>query len=436
MNIKGFIECKKEQLVTWRRQFHQYPEVGWTEYVTTHRIYQTLTSLGFKDIHVGKEALSSDIRMGVPPAHVLKEEEERALSEGVPSSFIERMEGGHTGLVATLDSGKKGPHIALRFDIDALPISESESHEHYPSRTGFASTRTGQMHACAHDGHTTIGLGVASFLAKHIEELQGRYTLLFQPAEEGSRGAKSMVQKGWLDDVDFFLSGHIGVHFDYSVGDVSATSGGFLATTKCDVSFKGVSAHAGKEPEKGKNALLAAATASIHLHGISRHGDGKTRVNVGTLHAGSGRNIIPEKAEIQLETRGATVELNQYMISEAERIIQASAALHDVEATIEIVGDGVDATSDEWFIPLIEQVAEKSHLIKNVIPKDVIGVSEDAAYMINRVQERGGKATYLVFGTPLASGHHHSEFDYQEDVLSVGVEIFVRAISELQGKEV
>ncbi|WP_261130926.1 amidohydrolase [Bacillus sp. Marseille-Q3570] len=435
MNIEAFVEQNKDRLSSWRRQFHQYPEVGWTEYVTTYRIHEILSGLGFTT-YLGKDALVSEVRMGVPSDEVLREEEERALAEGVPEAFLEKMKGGHTGVVATFDTGKKGPHIAMRYDIDALPINESESQQHQPAHVGYRSKRDGQMHACGHDGHTTIGLGVASFLKLNAENLSGRFTLLFQPAEEGSRGAKAMVEKGWLDDADYFLSGHIGIHMKRYIGQIAATTSGFLATTKCDVTFTGLSAHAGKEPEKGRNALLAASSAALNLHGIARHGDGKTRINVGTLNAGTGRNIIPDHAEIQLETRGETTELNEYMITEARRIIEASAAMYNVEAEIKIVGEGIDATSDESFIPIIQHVGEESPLIESVLDRDVIGASEDVAYMMERVQQRGGKATFLLFGTPLANGHHHSEFDYQEDVLAVAVDTLARTIVHLQQEEV
>ncbi|MGM7703007.1 amidohydrolase [Pseudalkalibacillus sp. Hm43] len=435
MKMESFIEQNKDQWIDWRRQFHQYPEVGWTEYVTTYRIAKVLTELGYIT-HIGKEALVSDERMGVPSEDVLRKEEERARAEGVPESFMERMKGGHTGVVATFDTGKKGPHIAMRYDIDALPIKESDKKQHQPAQKGFNSQREGQMHACGHDGHTTIGLGIATFLKQNSEGLTGRYTLLFQPAEEGSRGAKSMVEMGWLDDVDYFLSGHIGIHSGRSIGQVSATTSEFLATTKCDVTFKGLSAHAGKEPEKGRNALLAASSAALHLHGIPRHGDGKTRINVGTLNAGTGRNIVPDHAAMQLETRGAITELNEYMMKEAERIILASSAMYGVEANIQIVGQGIDAASDESFIPILEHIVKESPIIQSVIPRDVIGASEDVAYMMERVQQIGGQATYLIFGTPLANGHHHSEFDYLEDVLAVAVDTLARTIVHLQEKEV
>jgi aminobenzoyl-glutamate utilization protein A len=424
-----FLLLQKEELKKWRRDLHQHPEVGWTEYRTTFLLGEELTSLGFR-LSLGKDALVSDERMGVPSDDVLSVAEKGALEEGVPESWIEKMKGGHTGLVAQWDTGREGPHIALRFDIDALPIVESTQDTHFPQQEGFRSIHNGSMHSCAHDGHATIGIGLARFIQHFQDELNGRFTLLFQPAEEGSRGAKSMVEKGWLDDINYFMTGHIGIK-SLHIGDVVATTSGFLATSKINVTFRGKSAHAGVEPQEGNNALLAAAAASLHLHGISRHSDGATRINVGKLVAGNGRNIIADTGRIELETRGETTELNQYMVKEAKRIIQSVADLYHVQAELEVVGEGIGAESDQLWISLVEKACEPSKNIKRIIPHIEAGGSEDATYMMNRVQDKGGKATYMVFGTPLASGHHHPQFDYDEDVLGIAVETLGRLITHL-----
>jgi aminobenzoyl-glutamate utilization protein A len=428
-----FITQQKDALKNWRRDLHQYPEVGWTEYRTTYVLAEELTSLGFQ-LTVGKDALESGERMGVPSEDTLSAAERRALEEGVPESWIEKVKGGHTGIVAQWDTGREGPHFAFRFDIDALPILESDQDTHIPHQKGFRSSHNGSMHSCAHDGHATIGLGLAQFIQRFQTELKGRFTLLFQPAEEGSRGAKSMVEKGWLDDVDYFMTGHIGIK-SLQIGDVIATTSGFLATSKINVTFHGKSAHAGVEPQEGNNALLAAAAAALHLHGISRHSGGVTRINVGTLEAGNGRNIIADTGKLELETRGETTELNQYMVEEAKRIIQSVAHLYHVQVELEIVGEGIGAESDQLWVSLVEEACAFSPNIKRIIPHIEAGGSEDATYMMKRVQEKGGKATYMVFGTPLASGHHHPQFDYDEDVLGIAVETLGRLIVHLTHNE-
>jgi aminobenzoyl-glutamate utilization protein A len=427
--INSFMDHIRPQLIQWRRDLHQFPEVGWTEYRTTYRIGMELHGLGFK-LTVGKEALDSEARMGVPDHKVLVQCEARAKEAGVPQEWIKKMEEGHTGLVAQWDTGKEGPHIAYRFDIDALPILEADLSTHIPQKEGFRSQYEGSMHACAHDGHAAIGLGLAHWIHQFKDQLTGRFTLLFQPAEEGIRGGKAMTEKGWLDDVDIFLTGHIGIK-PFEVGTIVATSSGFLSTTKMDVTFKGKSAHAGGAPEEGKNALLAAASAALHLQGISRHSQGKTRINIGKIEAGNGRNIIADYGKIQMETRGETTEINQYVSSEAKRIIESVANLYDVQYHIDIVGEGIGGSSDDEFIPIVEQACASSTRIKRIIPHLQMGGSEDATYMMNRVQELGGKATYMVFCSPLPAGHHHPQFDYEEEVIEVAIETFARVTLNL-----
>lgn len=424
--IHTFLEEIHPTLKKWRRTFHQYPELGWTEYVTTYIIGKELKKLGFS-LFVGRNSLHSTGRMGVPKAEVLQAEEGRARTAGVPENWLDQMQGGHTGLVAQWDTGKSGPHIALRFDIDALPIVESSNGTHIPFKQGFNSTYEGKMHACGHDGHAAIGLGTASFIARFSSELTGRFTLMFQPAEEGSRGARAMVEKGWLDDVHYFFSGHIGIH-SLEIGDLAATTDKFFATTKMNVSFKGASSHAGVSPHTGKNAVLAAAAATVQLHSISRHGEGDTRINVGKIEAGNGRNIIGDFGRLEIETRGETTALNEYMVNEAKRIIQAIAVMYDVKAQIEIVGEGLGATCNSESVNLVNQACHTSNKIKQIYPVLPLGGSEDVTYMINHVQNRGGIATYLLFGTPLVENHHHPEFDFNEEVLPIAVETYTRLL--------
>lgn len=427
--MRRFLEDQHERLTNIRRDLHRHPEVGWTEYRTTHKISRELEGLGY-DLAVGKDALDSEARLGVPDPETLAQHEKRAREAGVPEDRISKMEGGHTGLVARLDTGRSGPHVALRFDIDALPVHESGGEDHRPKALGFRSEAEGVMHACGHDGHAAIGLGVAAFLRRFEEDLSGRYTLLFQPSEEGSRGARAMVERGWLDDADFFLCGHLGTSVN-ELGTVAATTSGFLPTTKLDVRFTGRAAHAGGEPQEGRNALLAAATAALHLHAIPRHGDGETRINVGTLRAGTGRNVVPDRAAMQLETRGATEELDAYVAAEARRIIDASAAMHGVETETEVVGRGLGATCDGEWPGIVSGACEGARFVKNVVPEASIGGSEDATIMMRRVRERGGKATYMIFGSPLTAGHHNPAFDWEEDALLVAVEAMGRVISRL-----
>jgi len=415
----------EEKLIEWRRALHQIPETGFLEFQTTAFIVAELSKFDCS-IFVGDAVMTKTGRKGMPTEKEMNDYYYSGLT--IEQDLLAQMKDGMTGCVAVFDSGREGPHTVVRFDIDALPIEETQDENHLPNQEKFASTRFGSMHACGHDGHATIGMGVAQLLDGMKEELKGRVTLLFQPAEEGGRGAQAMVSKGWTKDADYFLSGHLGF-LEEPVGTVALTTSEFLATTKLDVTFTGVSAHAGKSPEEGRNALLSAASAALHLNGITRHSNGSTRINIGKLNAGAGRNIIADQATMMIETRGETTALNDYMRLEAERIIQASAGLFDTKVVVEETGYAESAICDKEWIGWGREALEGSSYITQVMDETKLGASEDATAFINDVQQHGGKATYIIVASPLKAPHHHPEFDYDEKLLAVAVSTFTRLLS-------
>ncbi|GAA3412410.1 amidohydrolase [Paenibacillus hodogayensis] len=420
-----------ESMVSCRRDIHAHPEPGWMEYRTATLVASRLSALGYT-VTTGKRACMPEARMGVPDAETIRTHEERALKDGVDPIWLEQMKGGYTAVVGVLGGAKPGPVIALRFDMDCVEVGESDAADHLPRQLRFASERPGLMHACGHDGHTAIGLGAAELIAERAGELAGEVRLLFQPAEEGCRGAKSMVEAGWLDGVNYLLCGHIGVKSS-TLGEIVASVEGFLSTTKIDAVFRGKAAHAGESPHLGSNALLAACAAALHLHGIGRHGDGATRVNVGMLEGGSGRNVVPAEARMKLELRGETEALCEYMVRETGRILEAAAALYGVSCQWETVGSGMGGEGDRSLIPLIEAECSRMEAVGSFVASMPIGASEDATWMLRRVQEQGGRGVYMLFGSPLAAGHHQTSFDFDERVLGTAAELLVRLVFACPG---
>ncbi len=401
----------EQDIIEWRHSFHQYPEVGWTEIRTASLVARTLKNLGF-DVLKGREVIAENERMGLPSQKVLDAAYERALSQGADVEFAESLKDGFTGVVGILDCGD-GPTIGMRFDMDALPVSEEHVSSHKPFQKGFASQNDGLMHACGHDGHTAVGLGVATVLSSMKSNFKGTIKLIFQPAEEGVRGARAMVGSGILDDIDILLGLHLGIKEEGS-GSLYAGVSGFYATSKFDIRLNGVSSHAGTHPENGRNALLAGAAIALQLHGIPRHSGGLSRINVGRLEAGSGRNIIADQAYMMVETRGSTSEVNDYMVNEMQRIVQSVAALYQVEYEIEAVGHADGGGSDEELIKIVENSAAK---LDDLIVKpclDDFGGSEDFTEMMKRVQSNGGKACYILMGSDIAAPHHNGAFDFGE----------------------
>ncbi|CAM3997570.1 amidohydrolase [Mesobacillus zeae] len=415
-------------LVEYRRDFHTHPEPAWKEFRTTSIIVEKLIELGYS-VKMGSEVITKSEMMGVPSDAELRHHMKQAISQGANPELVEKMAGGLTGAVAELHCGE-GPVIALRFDIDSNDIEEVKDESHRPYREGFSSKNSKAMHACGHDGHAAMGLGVAEILAGMKEELKGTIRIIFQPGEEGVRGARAMVASGVVDGVDYIIGGHIGFKAAHT-GDFICGTGKFLATTKLDATFKGVPAHAGAAPQEGKNALLAAAAASLNLHAISRHGEGASRINVGVMEAGQGRNILPPNAIIKLETRGENSEIDEYMVRESMRVIEASAKMYDVEYDIKTVGGTKSGESSMPMVQLLKKLAESMPQFTNVIEYCDFGAAEDYSHFMSVVQENGGIGTYYMLGSNRTAGHHDDHFDFDESVLPTGVELNVRAVLDI-----
>ncbi|MDD7545172.1 M20 family metallo-hydrolase [Actinobacillus porcinus] len=415
-----------EQLIHWRREFHRFPEIGWAEFWTTSRIADYLEEMGF-DILMGKQIINEEFVRGRQIV-VVENGLANAKAYGAKDKWLDKMDG-YTGCVAIFDSGKPGKTIALRFDIDCVNVTETKDPNHIPNKFGFSSINEGFMHACGHDTHITIGLGTALWIAQNKEKLTGKVKIIFQPAEEGVRGAAAIAASGIVDDVDYFASSHIS--FCAMSGTVISNLQNFLSTTKIDIRYKGKPAHAGAAPQLGRNALLAAAHAVTQLHGISRHGEGMTRINVGVLKAGEGRNVIPTQATIQLEVRGENKAINQYMVEQVMQIAKGIAVSFDVEYKTEIMGEAVDMINDPELVQLIEEIATAQPQIKQVQPTYAFNASEDATILGRRVQDHGGKAIYFILGADRTAGHHEAEFDIDENQLLTGVNIYTQLLQRL-----
>lgn len=413
-------------LINWRRQFHAYPETGWTEFATTARVIQTLESMGHQ-VLTGTQVINPDFVRGYD-AQAVKKAQAAAKAAGVDESILHRI-GDYTGCAAIFESGRPGPVIALRFELDCVNVQESACSSHTPQQENFASNQSGFMHACGHDGHMAIGLGVAQWLMDHRDSLNGRVKLLFQPAEEGVRGARPMAESGILDDVDFFACGHLGC--DIPSNTIVAAPEKFLSTLKIDMSFQGKAAHAGMEPHLGKNALAAACHTTLQLLSLPTHGEGMTRVNVGVLRGGEGRNVIPSHAQMQVEVRGENEKINNFMYEEAMRRAQGAALSFDVQLETQIMGEAVNFVPDDEMTELVMAIARDIPSVQHVQRSMNFNGSDDATVLIKRVQSHGGKAAYFVIGSDLQAGHHQSEFDIDEDQLFTGYTLFTQLVERL-----
>lgn len=418
-----------ERLAFWRRRLHRHAESGLSEFWTTAFLASELAAAGF-DVQVGEQVMDRASLMGQADAATQAARLEQARAWGADPAWLERMDG-LTGLVVDLRPDLP-PHTAIRFDIDAVDVRESRDSDHFPATQGFASLAPDCAHACGHDGHAAIGLGVALELAARKDRLRRNVRLIFEPGEEGSRGARPMLNAGVARGVRHFLAAHIGAGATTPHSLVCGTSG-FLATTKFDVEFFGRAAHSGANPHLGKNSLLAAACAALNLHALPRHGEGDTRISVGRLESGSGRNIIPDHARMVCETRGVTTGINEHMFAAARRVIEHAAAMYEQEFSVTLMGSTGCAASDPAMAAVVREAGEE-------IPwfhKDAIADSgaafgsDDACAFLEEVQRNGGMGSYLLIGSPLAAGHHNERFDFQEEVLAPAVELLCRCALKL-----
>ena len=370
------------EMIETRRALHRRPEEGWCEFQTTALILERLRALGYEPL-CGTRVINPKAVMGRSPKKV-EAAIERAREAGVSEELLARMEG-YTGAVAVLETGRPGPVTAWRCDIDCVLVTESCDASHLPAREGFASEYPGWMHACGHDGHAAVGLALARWVMEHKDELVGTIKILFQPAEEGVRGAAAMAASGVVDDVDNLIGAHLGTFCRQ--GEVGLCRAGFLASSKLDVHFHGIPSHAGADPQKGRSALMAACAAAMMIQGIPRNGEGDTRVAVGTLHAGEGRNVTPVHADMELEVRGETAEVNDYMRDSVYRIVDGVARSYEVKAEVELAGE---ATT----LPLCEDLLE----IAGDCAKDVPGVEK-----VMPITKKAGSEDCTILMPPISS---------------------------------
>ena len=419
----------EEELVELRREFHRYPEPFWREFRTTARIVEELEALGLtvrygEDIHVREQM------MGLPADEAMDAAYARACGEHPRAELLAALRGGYTGCAAWIEGALPGPSIAVRVDIDANEVTESTDAAHRPAAEGFASCHNGAMHACGHDAHTAIGIGLARLLCANRAQLHGRVLLVFQPGEEGLHGAASLVASGLFRDCDYLFGLHVGL-VNAPLGTVAASACGFLPSTKIDVSFRGVAAHAGAAPEQGANAMAAAAAAVTNLLAISRHHAGASFINVGTFRSGTGRNVIPAEAELTLETRGATDEINDYMVRSVERVCRAAAEMYGCGMELRQVGHAGGGQCDADLAAHAAEILATVDGVTEVLPCVDFHASEDITVIMKEVQSHGGKVTELVFPMHLIAPHHNDRFDLDERVMPLALRCLAALIERL-----
>lgn len=417
-----------------RRHFHSYPEKAWMEYYTAAFICDQLQSFSF-DIKTGEDIMDMSFVMGLP------DKQENMSSFNRAMDFVSKEElcpfkDNKTAVAGFLNLDKEKT-VAIRFDMDALPINESDSSSHIPYVKGFDSKIEGVMHSCGHDMHSALGLGLAKLLSENIDALDVNVIIIFQPAEEGVRGAASIVNSGVLDDVDYILSSHVWANIPS--GKIICSQNGTSSTYKLDVIFRGKSAHAGICPEKGNNALLAAANTIVNLHALINQFDELVRVNVGKINSGKARNIVAEYAKIELEIRCKNPDTLYVLLDKVNSVVQDASKEQLCKYEIKKQGEAFGAVGSVDFALIIKEVATDIEFFNDIILEDDENRGcEDFTSMMNRVISNKGKACFIGLGASLKDknlSHHTTDFDISEEIVGPTLQLYYDIIQKISQRK-
>lgn len=379
--ITGKIHSIFEAMVETRRDLHQHPELAFREFRTAGIIAAELNRLGY------------------------------AVEEGIA----------RTGVVGVLDSGRPGKTLLMRFDMDALPLTEA-------SPVDYVSLTPGVMHACGHDGHVAVGLAVASILAGEKEKLQGRVVLLFQPAEEGrgvdsgsiTGGAEAMILAGVLDKYapDEALAMHLwnGI----ATGEVVIHSGPVMAgADQITISIKGRGGH-GAQPHLAIDPVIAGAQVLSAMQSIvSRNVSPQETVviSITMFHAGEAVNVIPELAVLQGTMRTFGQESREMTARRIEEVATQVAGALGCTAEVMISQIAPAVENDARVSERVLASARRNAPHLKIDTEKKLMVSEDMAFFLQKVP-----GCYLLVGAGgeqpgQLPGHHHPCFTFDEDAM-------------------
>ena len=389
--FSGAAEAMQDQLVAWRRDFHAHPELG----LNCHRTAETVAR------HLKKLGMTV----------------ETGLAE--------------TGVAALLQGAHDGPVVALRVDMDALPVHEQT---HLP----FASSVAGVMHACGHDGHTAIGLGAASLISAVRQDLAGSVQFIFQPGEESPGGAALMIEQGVLAHpvVDAIVGLHI--HPALDTGRIGVCSGTVTAgCSDLDIAISGVGGHAAR-PHECRDPIAAAGHFIVAVQNlVSRFTDPLDPVvlTISEIKSGSGYNVIPAQARLKGTLRYVSAAGRTGALESLRRIATGIETAFRVRIAVEIrTEEPPMCVADDLVRTAFQTAAAMRGAAKAVrITKPSMG-AEDFARFADKVP-----AAYFRLGCHDPSrgyihGLHTPQFDFDESILAVGAAYSARLICNLLTK--
>lgn len=364
----------EDQIVAWRRDFHMHPELSFQEIRTAGIVADALRSLGIK------------------------------VQEKI----------GKTGVVGMLEGKHPGPCILLRFDMDALPMQEF-------SQVDYASQTPNVMHACGHDTHVAMGLGTATLLANHRDELHGSVKFMFQPAEENGGGAEEMIKDGLLENPRPDRTFGIHIHSQTPSYKIGITDGPVLSSASTfAMKITGKGGH-GAEPQDAIDPILTAAYIITQVQSIvSRNVDPfePTSVSFGAIHAGSAYNIIPEIVELRGSIRAYTKETRKMVFQRMQEIVEGVAKSMGCKAELTLT-DLLPATVNDPATAAVARQVCADLLGDDWVDAENRGTaSEDYSLVLEKIP-----GVYIVLGAARKENdypHHNPYFDINEEMMKYG----------------
>ncbi|MGP1373648.1 MAG: M20 family metallopeptidase [Almyronema sp.] len=386
-SIRLQIRSLQPQLVAWRRRLHQRPELGFQELQTAQFISQKLTKWGIEH------------QTGVA----------------------------QTGVVATIAGDRPGPVLAIRADMDALPIQEL-------NEVSYCSQNDGQMHACGHDGHVAIALGTAYYLAQHRDRFAGTVKIIFQPAEEGPGGAKPMIEAGVLQQPE--VDAIIGLHLwnNLPLGTIGVRNGPLMAATElfhCTIHGKG--GHGAIPHQTIDSVVVGAQVVNAVQTIVSRNVDPLKAavVTIGEFHAGTALNVIADEARMSGTVRYFDQAYTHFFAQRLEQVIAGICQGYGARYTFDYRPLYPPVINDADMADLVRTVAlSVVETPAGVVPECRTMGGEDMAFFLKEVP-----GCYFFLGAANAAKnliypHHHPRFDFDETALGMGVEMFVRCVEK------
>ena len=378
--IAAAIKKHTQDMIAFRRELHSHPELSWEEVRTTQRIAEELAKIGI------------EYRLTEP-----------------------------TGIIAEIKGGKPGKTVALRADIDALPVLELNDSLEYKS------TIEGKMHACGHDAHTSMLLTATKALYEVRDQLKGNIRLIFQPAEETAKGASAMIKQGAIENVDNVFGMHI--WSTTQSGKVSCNVGGtFASADLLIVKFKGRGGH-GSMPEATVDAAVVASSFVMNLQAIiSRETSSldSAVVTIGKMEVGTRFNVIAENAVLDGTVRCFDLETRTRIEAAIRRYAEHTAAMHGATAEVDYIYGTLPVINEERSALLAQSVIKQAFGEEVLMFEKPTPGGEDFSFYIENIP-----GCFALLGSGNAEkdtqwAHHHGCFNVDEDAMATGAELYAQ----------